>query len=225
MIELAIFDMDGLMIDSERTFLESVMAVSERDGLNVDRDLMIASMGMNLKMMKEFITGEMGPGFDFDSLFEKYFKYRLVYEKKNPPAVKKGLFELLDYLRESGIKTAIATSTYRKRALECLELSGIDYRLFDYIKTGDEIVNSKPHPEIYLKVLEHFGIDGDKAVIFEDSRNGLLSASSAGVRCVVIPDIAVIDKETMKKAYRVQNDLEECIEVIRELNDETAACL
>ena len=122
---------------------------------------------------------------------------------------------MLNYLKKEKILMAVATSTDRDRAQQRLDDVKIsDY--FDYMICGNDLSESKPSPQIYLKVLEHFNIDKEDALVFEDSRNGLLSAYNSGIRCVVVPDICIIEEETLKKAYRVIPDLAKGIELIQE---------
>lgn len=213
---MVIFDMDGLLIDSERTYLNCVKTVCQNRETPISEDFLISLMGMNYKSMKKAMIETLGPTFDYDAMMKEYQEYRKMYEIDNPPAIKPGLFELLAYLKKEEIKTAIATSTYHNRALEVLKISGLDANLFDYLKSGDEVQNGKPDPEIFEAVLKHFNVSYQEAIIFEDSQNGLLAALAAKIPCVIVPDIAKIAPDILTQAYAVIKDLSEGIEIIRQ---------
>lgn len=216
MVKLVIFDMDGLLLDSERTYLNCVKTVCQARQTPINEDFLISLMGMNYKSMKAAMIDTLGPDFDYDAMMNEYQRYRKSYEVANPPAIKPGLFALLDHLKKEGIATAIATSTYRQRALEVLDNSRLDVKLFDYLKSGDEVQNGKPDPEIFEAVLEHFGVKPQEALIFEDSQNGLLAALAAQVPCVIVPDIAKIRPEILSQAHAVIKDLSEGICLIHQ---------
>ena len=98
-------------------------------------------------------------------------------------------------------------TVYVKAALKNLE---VNYMVF-----GDEIKNSKPAPDIYLKVFEHYNYDKDEMIICEDSKNGILSAHNAGIRVVYIKDIVDVNEDTLALCYKQVKDLDEGIEILR----------
>lgn len=109
---------------------------------------------------------------------------------------------------------AIATSTYREKQVKVLTNLGIiDY--FDYMVFGDEIKNSKPAPDIYLKIYEHYNLDKDEMIIYEDSNNGILSGYNAGIKVVYIKDIVDVKEETLSLCYKQVKDLDEGIEILK----------
>ncbi len=210
-VKLVIFDMDGLMIDSETVYIRCAKEALKHMGIK-SRDFVTETIGVNWVRTRE-IYEEHCPDLDYDAYQDLLHGIYEDYLKDHPYRVKKGLKKLLNYLKKKRIPMAVATSTDRDQAEKRLRDTGIDH-YFDYMICGNDLSESKPSPQIYLKVLEHFGMDPGDALVFEDSKNGLLSAWNAGIRCVVVPDICVIDEETLQKAYRVIPDLSEGIRLI-----------
>jgi HAD superfamily hydrolase (TIGR01509 family) len=214
-IQLVIFDMDGLMIDSETVYIRCAKEVLKEMGV-ASSDFLPETLGINWVKSRE-VTLKHCPDLDYDDYMDRLRVYQDAYLKEHPYQIKKGLIELLDYLEEEKILKAVATSTDRDRAILRLKNTGIFGR-FDYLICGNDLSESKPSPQIYLKVLERFGVSNENAMVFEDSYYGLLSACNAKIRCVVVPDICFIPEDTLKKAYAVVPDLEKGISIIDGLN-------
>lgn len=216
MLKLAIFDMDGLILDSERIYLEEAKKVSDTYHYHIPKEAILATMGLNSAASHQKIIDYMGKDFPIDEYLEHLhegFEYRLMHREV---AKKKGLMELLQYLDEHHILKAVATSTKRIRAEAMLKNANI-YDRFDCIVCGNEIANSKPAPDIYQKVLKNMGIRCREAVVFEDSRNGLLSACNADIPCILVPDLAVVEEELQKRALAVVKDLSKAIDILDDI--------
>ena len=137
-------------------------------------------------------------------------------EKEGIP-VKKGLFTLLDYLKEQGIVCAVATSTRQESAEHTLHHIGA----YDYLKAvvyGDSVEHGKPEPDIFLKAAETIEIPTDECIVIEDSINGIKAGYAAGIKVVHVPDTIQIDEQTRALTYRVCEDLTQVVTVIKELN-------
>lgn len=126
--------------------------------------------------------------------------------KSNGVPVKRGLYDLLDYLEQNNIKKAVATSASRKRALNLLRMANID-KYFDYILCGDEIEKSKPDPEIFLKVSDKLACSPEKCLVLEDSEAGIAAAYIAGMLPIMIPDIKEPNDETKALIFKKMNSL------------------
>ena len=214
-IELVIFDMDGLMIDSESVYVNCAKVVLKEMGID-SFDFLPETIGINWVRSRE-VTLQHFPDMDYDDYMDRLFTYQEAYLKEHPYEIKKGLPELLDYLKKENIRMAVATSTDRDHAIRRLKDAGVFDR-FDYLVYGNDLTESKPSPQIYQKVLEHFDILPENAMVFEDSYYGLLSAGNAGIRCVIVPDICHIPEETLKTAYAVLPDLEKGVALIDGIN-------
>lgn len=106
-------------------------------------------------------------------------------------SIKDGVLNVLNWCKNKGYQTALATSTARQRSLHLLKIAGIDFN-FDYQVFGDEVANTKPDPEILINILNQANINNEDAIIFEDSANGLLAAYNAGTDVVWVKDVAEI---------------------------------
>ena len=131
---------------------------------------------------------------------------------------KETFIRLLRSTGREGIEKVIATSTFRETADRFLKSVALDGR-FDHIVYGDDLSESKPKPQIYLKAIEPFPYDKEEILAFEDSANGILSAHAAGLKVVHIPDIAYIPEEIKEKSFIVLKDLLEAIKLIDSLNE------
>ncbi len=216
-IQLCVFDMDGLMLDSESVYYHCAKLCSEKYGYQIPDELFLQTMGTNETETQRQFLERMGEDFPFREFLHNEWVLQLEYMKAHPIQPKKGLFELLDFLRENGIRKAVATSTYRIYATDYLKNAGIIDR-FDHIVYGDDLTESKPRPQIYLRAVEHFDLPKENILAFEDSENGILSAYNAGLSVIHIPDLARVKEETRKKCFRILKDLSEAIDVIKEIN-------
>ena len=199
--ELVIFDMDGLMFDTEKISFISWKNAACDYGYEIDEEIFIRTIGANLERTIEIYLEHFGEKFPFDGIKNERFIISENLIKKNGVPVKDGLYELLDYLKKVDIKLAVATSTSRQRALNLLTLTGID-TLFDYILCGDEIKNSKPDPEIFLKVSEKLGCMPERCIVLEDSEVGIMAAHRARMLPIMIPDMKEPEEEVRRLAYK-----------------------
>ncbi|MDP4091462.1 MAG: HAD family phosphatase [Bacillota bacterium] len=187
-IELIIFDMDGLMFDTEKISFISWRDAAAKYNYTINNEIFIKTIGANLARTKEIYLSDFGDSFPFEKVFTERIRIAEKIIQLEGVPVKKGLYELLDYLKQSNIKRAVATSTSRSRALSLLRTAGVD-KFFDYILCGDEIEKSKPDPEIFLKTAHKFGCPAERCLVLEDSEAGIMAAASAGMLPVMIPDM------------------------------------
>lgn len=214
MIKLVIFDVDGTLVDSEVVFVKAAIKNMEVNGYNIPMSAIMGIIGQNRVTGQKLIESTQDDFFDYDKYIKNYEKIRSEILEKEPLKLKKGALNILNYCKEHGIRMAIATSTYREKQVKVLTNLGIiDY--FDYMVFGDEIKNSKPAPDIYLKVYEHYNLDKDEMIIYEDSNNGILSGYNAGIKVVYIKDIVDVNKETLSLCYKQVKDLDEGIEILK----------
>lgn len=214
MIKLVIFDVDGTLVDSESIYVKAAIKNMEVNGYNIPMSVIMGIIGQNRVASRKLIESSQDESFDYDKYIKDYEKIRSEFIKNEPLKLKKGALNILNYCKEHNIKIAIATSTYREKQVKVLTNLGIiDY--FDYMVFGDEIKNSKPAPDIYLKVYEHYNLDKDEMIIYEDSNNGILSGYNAGIRVVYIKDIVDVKEETLALCYKEVKDLDEGIEILK----------
>ncbi|MFU0832486.1 MAG: HAD family phosphatase [Oscillospiraceae bacterium] len=199
MIRAVIFDMDGLMFDTEKLCHTATAQVSRELGCPDLTDFARNLIGRNEKECVRRYTEFFG-----DELFYRRFYTRRqeiidAIIRENGVPVKPGLFELLDFLKQSGFLLAVATSTSQKHALSYLEQTGAA-PYFDRMVFGDMLEKSKPAPDIYLKAAEELQVPPKNCVALEDSPLGIRSAHDAGMTTIMIPDLVQPD-ESLKRIY------------------------
>ena len=218
MIKLCIFDMDGLLIDSERyMWAESMATAAAEQGKVLTDELHARIMGLNHADESIVMKRELGDDFDTELFFNRTYELNKEIMKNGIPLMK-GTIELLEYCKANNIKTCIGTRTPRLAATNILRIDKID-GYFDDMVCGDEVVNGKPNPEIYEKCFNKFNFDKSEAVVFEDAESGGKAAIGAGIRLVLVPDLAHLSDEIKASAYKIIDNLSEMIDIIKEENE------
>lgn len=205
-IKAFIFDMDGLILDTERIAFRSYKEALKEYGYDFTEAFFLTLVGTNVKLTKELCLNRYGSWFPFDLLHENHNKITDEYIKENGVPLKEGVNELIDYLKENDYKIALATSSDREKAEYLLELVKIKDK-FDYIICGNDIVNSKPNPEIFLKVAESLKVEPKECVVIEDSKAGVQAAVNAGMKAINVPDMKKPDSEVKSMAFKIFNSL------------------
>lgn len=213
--EALVFDMDGLLFDSERVVQRTWNMAGEELGAGQVGEQIVHTLGMNLKSRTEFFRRVYGPDFPMDIFSEKTRKYYRQIEEAEGVPLKPGVREILRYGKQNGYKMAVATSSRREHSTYMLKKGGI-YTFFDEFMFGDMVENAKPDPEIYLKACRMLGTAPERSMALEDSPNGIRSATAAGMRAVMVPDLVQPDGELEKIAFRICKDLREVIEILEE---------
>lgn len=212
MIKGAIFDMDGLMFDSERLVCSIWQEMMDENGYKFNVDIFKNTIGLRQDKSKKFYTSLYGEDFDYDGFkIQSRQRFYKRIEKDGVP-IKKGLFELLDFLKDNNIKMAVATSTSAKTALKVIKKAGV-YDYFDSFVCGDDVKNGKPHPEVFLTAAERIGVPPEECVAFEDSINGIKSAFAANMTTVMVPDFLQPTDEIKNKISFLCNSLYEAIDI------------
>ena len=188
----AIFDMDGLILDSERTVLSIWEQIGEKYGFSNIREYGISVIGKNKKAtIDEFerVYGE--PGDRYERELREIYN-GLAAEGKVP--LKPHTIELLSAMKNAGMKIAIASSSTREEVTSQMEVLGaLPY--FDTCVCGDQVTKSKPDPEIFLLACEALGVKPEEGVGLEDSFNGVRSCKASGLYTIMVPDIIQPDDE------------------------------
>ena len=203
-----IFDMDGLMFDTEKVFIKAWDYAGDKIGIGKAGFMVYKTLGMNIAASYNVWKEEFGDRYDQAEL-KKYTKEFLKkYYDENTVPVKKGLYILLDFLKSKQCKMVVASSSPRWEVEKHLKDAGVKDYFLDII-CGDMIKNSKPAPDIYLKACELIDAEPTECYALEDSKNGLLSAYRAGCKPIMIPDLWQPDEEIMKIITAKYDDLEQ----------------
>ncbi len=217
MIKGVIFDMDGLMIDTEKLLTRFWCEAAQFYGWNMTKEHVLGIRSLAAKYAEPHLKGIFGDDFNYFDVRAKRIELMNAYIAENGIEKKKGLDELLDYLDEVGLKKAVATATDRKRTKMYLTSIGV-YDRFDKIVCGDMIKNGKPAPDIYITAAGELELPCGECMALEDSPNGIRSAFAAGCVPVMIPDLSQPDDETAKIMYEKCDDLSQVIDVLKKLN-------
>ena len=215
-IEAVIFDIDGLMIDSERVSQRSWGLTMAEAGYELTDSVYIQMIGRTEKDVKKILAVEYGGQFPFEQMYtnrEARF-YEIIAQDGIP--VKPGLLELLAWVKAQPLKIAVASSTYCRLAESKLVAAGIREH-FEVLVTGDEVVNGKPAPDLFLAAARKINTDPARCVVLEDSRAGIQAAYAAGMYPILVPDMQPIDDEVVKLAYKVVGTLDQAIPCIQQL--------
>ncbi|MDR2531507.1 MAG: HAD family phosphatase [Oscillospiraceae bacterium] len=211
-IKAVFFDMDGTVLDTEPIHAVAFGQALEKLGIKDGVGFLSRCIGLNVPEMRKLFMREVGTEAEFDKINALAWEIADKLKKQHGIKVKQGFFELAESLSENGVKAYIVTSTPRKPALRDLETAGIAGYFVDFICFGD-YEKGKPAPEPYLKALKLSGENADECIAIEDSEAGLTSAVSAGLRCVLVRDMAVIPEETARLAYADLKTLADLIDL------------
>ncbi len=213
MIKAVIFDMDGLMFDTERLSKELYRELAEKRGYDFEEDFFDEMVGLDLEDTKKTFKEDYGQDFPYLEMREQKNELLKKYVKENGVPVKEGLLETIDYLKRNQYLIAVASSSFREKIEFFLDSISIKEK-FDYIIGGDEVEKSKPDPEIFLKGVNGLGVQKEEALILEDSAHGVLAANKAGIKVILIPDLVEHPPEIEKLVYKKLNSLTELRDVL-----------
>lgn len=207
-IKTIIFDMDGVLFDTERLCMESWVQVAKEWDIHDMEEVFPKCIGLNANDTKALVLNHYGEDFPFDEYraeASKRFK-REVLENGLP--VMKGVRELLSFLQEKEYTIGLASSTRYEAVIHHLEYAGIR-EYFSVVIAGDMVEHSKPRPDIYLLACEKLGVKPEEAYAIEDSPNGIRAAQGAGMKPIMVPDMIAPDEEMQKLSFLICNDLTE----------------
>lgn len=202
MIKTVIFDMDGLLVDSEPVYFDAWVSVCADLGYVMTRELWYGLLGTNSIGEAEYLKKLYGDDCPVETIRKNRVSAIISYVEKNGIALKPGVIEFTDFLHTKGITTAIATSSDPERTELYLRKTGIGNR-FDSVTCGNEVVLGKPAPDLFLKAAEKSNTAPSECAVLEDSQNGLIAAYNAGMKPIWIPDMQKIDNDTLSKCAAV----------------------
>ena len=213
MKKAVIFDMDGLMINSERVTFEGYQLVMRKLGLSISEDFYKQLLGKTLPTAYQIFYNEYGDDFPMEQVLNDVHQYMAdLFDQEGVP-LKKGLLELLIYLKENNYKTIVATSSTRKRVDHILGLADI-IKYFDDSICGDEVTHGKPHPEVFLRACEKLGVNPSDAIVLEDSEAGIQAAYSGNSDVICIPDMKYPEQEFEKMTTKILDSLDQVIDFL-----------
>lgn len=211
-VKAVIFDMDGLMVDSERLGRLGWLEAGQKWGYPLtDKEYALVT-GRTVRDAVDIFKGIFGDDFPFYEMRDHRVKYEHEYYSKNGIPLKPGLLELLDFLEANKIPKIVATSAGRKAAIDKLTLGNIIGR-FQEVCTSDQIENGKPAPDIFLLAAERLQIPPQNCIVLEDSEAGVKGAKAAGAIPIMVPDLKPPSEEAKENAFRIVKTLHDVIDI------------
>lgn len=216
-IKMIFFDMDGCLIDSEIVYVYAWFELFQELNIPIELDEIMNWRGKNNRLINERINefvGDMDETLNLRKIRDERFYVKLY---NNEVELKPYAKDILDYLDSKNIPYALVTSTIKEKASKVLTHFNL-YHRFKFIFFGDDVVDSKPNPEIYLKAVSQSGLNKNEILVFEDSRNGIEACNNAGLDVVYVPDRDRIDTSDILLFNEIK-DFNEGIKMISQYID------
>ena len=213
-IKGVIFDMDGLMIDTERHYNRCLVRAANELGYPMKKEHALKLRSLDGKYVEGVLKGILGEGYKHLEVMVLYQRYVKEHFENHNVEIKRGLMELLVYLHKNNYILAVATATEMCQACKMLEDIKVK-AYFSHICSGSDLENNKPAPDIYLKVAEQMGIKTTECLALEDSPNGVKSAYSAGCRTIMVPDLSKPDQKTKSMLLAAVDSLDCVISILK----------
>jgi HAD superfamily hydrolase (TIGR01509 family) len=201
-----IFDMDGLLLDSERIAREAWMRAAEAQGVPIPAEVYLQVIGRTFQDTEQTFLRLLGAEFPFQGVCQLRLQYGEDYITRHGMPRKVGAIELLDLLQTRGVPRAVATSTARQEAWRRLHLAELA-PYFAILCGGDEVMHGKPAPDLFLLAAERLGVAPDACIVLEDSELGVRAARQAGMTPILVPDLKSPSAEVAALAHAVCTSL------------------
>jgi len=206
--EAFIFDMDGLLLDTEKICWECFRKACSEFSYEPEFEIYKKCIGRKPEEGNLILKQGFDPFIPFNDAHIKWNEFYLNYIDHETIPLKPGVYSVLNFLHRNNAKLAVATSTEKYLALKKLTRTGI-IDFFDLVVTGDQVKHSKPDPEIYLMAAEQLGVQPENCLAFEDSDSGVRSAYSAGIKVIQIIDLIEPSDEVRKLNHKIINSFDE----------------
>ena len=218
-IKAVLFDMDGLMVNTESLSTEAFINSAKAQGYNMTKEETLKVLGFTKVNIYQFwIDYFQGTNVDGKKLVDDHYEYieNVLYTvgPEKMPYVE----ELLKYLRENNYKIAVASSSDTADIKNNLEKTKLE-KYIDEIASGAEVENGKPAPDVFLLAAKRLGVDAKDCLILEDSKAGIKAGKASGAMVFMVPDMFTVDKECEDTADRILTNLGEVIEILEGQNE------
>ena len=209
-IKAVLFDMDGLMVDTESLATEAFIHSAKKQGYEMTREETLLVLGFTTKSIYEFWE-------NYFKLVDDHYKYIENILFTTGPKKMPFIEELLIYLKDNNYKVAVASSSNMNHITNNMEKTGL-VKYIDELASGAEVKNGKPEPDVFLLAAERLGVKPGECIVLEDSKAGVIAGSTAGAKVIMVPDMFEPDEVCKEKAYKIIENLGEVIKLLE--NDE-----
>ncbi len=218
MYKAIIFDMDGVILDTEKLLMKCWQEAGKEFNICIENKHLSKMRGGTINVIKAIFEEMFGTDIDFHKIRQRREHIKDEYILKDGIPVKEGIEEFLKYIKNNNLKIALATSTITDIATKYLKEVDL-YKYFDVVVCGDMIENGKPSPDIYLQACKKLGVEPKDALVFEDSRNGIWAGYSAGCDVVMVIDIDDKYEDTEDKIVYKINDYKQAIDFLQKVKE------
>lgn len=191
-----VFDMDGVLFDTERDSVKRIMDLGRRLGFDISREMVITNMGRNMAEESRIYRELLGERFDAEYFWAQYWKERREqYDREGIP-VKESAVRLLKLAEEKDLPCVVASSSPSEEVRNALRMAGLK-EYFAGVIGGDMFEQSKPNPDIFLTAARYLGLRPEHCMVIEDSLNGLKAGRAAGMQVVFVQDVPSYSPEQL----------------------------
>ena len=217
MPQAVLFDMDGLMIDSEKVTYEGYQELCRKEGVEMDLETYKKCLGKPVRGIWQVFYDAYGNDFPIERIMkENHARMAHVFETEGVP-LKEGLKELLIWLNEQKIPCVLATSSTRNRVDQILERAGLT-ELFKDAVCGDEVTKGKPNPEIFLTAAQKAGVPSEECLVLEDSEMGILAAADGSLPVICVPDMKYPEEEYANRCEAIVPSLLDVLNLLQSMH-------
>lgn len=211
-----IFDMDGVIFDTERACMNAMQRYVNNFGISLSEEMYKETIGLSGPLLTNKFRELFGDKVNCETLLDEVTKI-VETEVQFKDIIKPGINNLLEFCKEQEYKMIVASSSYRKNILGMLENANI-LHFFEDVCGGDEVQYSKPYPDIFNMAQQKISINKSECIIIEDSVNGIIAANKAGIDVVCIPDMFMPSEDILNGVVCILNDANEMIEYLKKIN-------
>ncbi len=216
--KIILFDLDGVILDTESTYLKLMIKYNKKINLPITKKFYIDNfIGRTKKEIDDCYEKQFKEKFDSDKYWSGIIKYRNNYLLHNEIKIKNGFLNLKKYLKDNNILFGIVTSNSKELTTRLLEKAKLQINDFEFIVTRDDVLYTKPEPDLYLKAVEYYKIDTANFIAIEDSNVGIQSALNANIRVINLKDIDIIKPNLKSKCLKFVESFNEVIDILGEM--------
>lgn len=215
--KIILFDLDGVILDTESIYLNLMIEYNEMVNLPITKDFYIHNfLGKTKKEINEFYKKEFKEKFDSDKYWNGIIKYRDDYILHNEIKIKEEFLNLKKYLKVNNYLFGIVTSNSKELTTKLLKKTRLPINDFEFIITRDDVLHTKPEPDLYLKAIDYYK-NRDNFIAIEDSNVGIESALKANIKVINLKDIDIIKPDLKLKCLKCVESLNEVIDILEEM--------